>query len=89
MIGDSNDATLWRAPEPAQPKTFSEALAQQRPQRPQRWLCLPCIAEHKAAAQVVGAPEPDVREAVTMLNGAPHCYEHITVQRNTGLVVPQ
>lgn len=70
----------------SQPKTFSEALAQQRPQR---MMCLPCIAEHKAAAQVVGTPEPEVREAVTMLNGAPHCYEHISVQRNTGLVVPQ
>ncbi len=78
----------WRGSAVSQPRTFSEALAQQHPQR---MMCLPCIAERKAAEQAGQPVEslPGVREAVTMLGGAPHCYEHITVQRNTGLVVPQ
>ncbi|HYS41933.1 MAG TPA: hypothetical protein VEO01_40465 [Pseudonocardiaceae bacterium] len=72
----------------SQRKTFSQALAEQRPQR---MMCLPCIAERKAAEQAGQPVEslPEVREAITMLGGAPHCYEHIQVQRNTGLVIPQ
>lgn len=62
------------------------------------WKCLPCIVEHKMAEQqypidrsLAGATLPDLppmRDAITLLNGAPHCYEHIAVQRQSPLTLP-
>lgn len=55
------------------------------------WKCLPCVVEHKGAVEIeqrVAADAPPMRDAITLLNGVPHCYEHIQVQRPSPLALP-
>ena len=52
------------------------------------WKCLPCVVDRKGA-EMGGAPLtqlPELRDAVTMMNGMLVCYEHIQVQRQSPLL---
>lgn len=54
------------------------------------WKCLPCIIDHKLARTNPGADTaPEIRDAVTIMNGMTVCYEHIVVQQQSPLAVSQ
>lgn len=54
------------------------------------WQCLPCIIDHKVAeTNPAAVVSPEIRDAVTLMNGMAVCYEHIVVQQQSPLAVSQ
>lgn len=52
------------------------------------WVCVPCIVDRKVAELDHLEPLPEPREALAMFAGQTICYEHIQVQRQSPLAVP-
>jgi hypothetical protein len=55
-----------------------------------QWKCIPCIIDRKVAE---AAPPgtvvlPMIRPAVAILNAQSVCLDHITIQRQSGVVGP-